>query len=304
MANFVDKDMTEQARNASLSEYFRSNGYNVKSHGNEMYIDELPGLCVNVQTNSWYYHYEGYGGNNAIDCLTKVLDKDFVTAVSELSHGVSSTPYIKPTAAAPKVQAELNMPERGENYRRVYAYLIKTRCIPKDIVDELVHQHLLYQDVKGNAVFVHTDNDGKIIGGEVQGTITDKRYKGMAEGTGDSLFKIKIGNPDKVYAFESAIDLCSFYAIADKQKLNNAVLVSMGGLKINALTTLTSEYENIKVISCVDNDESGKKFNSTHGFQSFNDYLEQNHVKDWNELLKNQSNNLVHENQNYKHKTR
>jgi len=286
MANFVTKEQIEQARNVPLGDYLRIKGYAFKMHGNEMYIDDLPGLCVNVQTNSWYNHYEGYGGHNSVDCLTKVLKMDFKDAVSELisrisSYSVSYSVY--ENRQKPKEKAALKMPEANENYKKLYAYLIKSRSIPREIVDELVHARLLYQDIKGNAVFVHKDENGEIVGGELCGTNTSFRFKGLATGTGDSAFIFKIGEPKKAYVFESGIDLLSFYALANKEKLNNSMLVSMGGLKPNPIKDI--EAQEIIIVSCVDNDESGKRFNEINGFKNLNDILKFNQVKDWNELL-------------------
>ena len=61
------------------------------------------------------------------------------------------------------------------------------------------------------------------------------------------------------------------------------MLVSMGGLKPKALKKL--EESGLKIYSCVDNDEKGKKFNEANGFQSANKKLSEEGCKDWNDLL-------------------
>ncbi len=48
------------------------------------------------------------------------------------------------------------------------------------IVEALVRKGLLYQDKRGNAVFLHKDENGQIVGAEIQGTNTYKRFKGVA----------------------------------------------------------------------------------------------------------------------------
>lgn len=45
------------------------------------------------------------------------------------------------------------------------------------------------------------------------------------------------------------------------------------------------EAQGLKIYSCVDNDEKGKKFNEVNGFQSAGRKLQEEGVKDWNELL-------------------
>ena len=106
------------------------------------------------------------------------------------------------------------MPDPADNMRKLFAYLCKTRKIPATIVEELVHAGLLYQSAKfGNAVFVHQDAQGKAIGAEIQGTNSYKRYKGMAAGTGESVFRFMPfpsginAKPLRAFLFESAIDL-------------------------------------------------------------------------------------------------
>lgn len=196
-----------------------------------------------------------------------------------------------------KIQtAELELPVNEHDKKRIFAYLTKERRIDPKLVQELVDKKLLYQGsvkykdkdgnekyAKGNAVFVHKDMNGNIVGAEIHGTNTFKRFKKIA-GTGDeNLFQYAIGTPKKVYAFESAIDLLSFKNLANPEKLKDCLLVSMGGLKPNALKKL--EASGLKIYSCVDNDESGKRFNEVNGFQSAVRKLSEESVKDWNELL-------------------
>lgn len=127
--------------------------------------------------------------------------------------------------------------------------------------------------------------EGNIVGAEIHGTNTFKRFKKIA-GTGDeNLFQYPIGTPPKkVYAFESTIDLLSFKMLADPEKIKDSLLVSMGGLKPNALKKF--EASGLKIYSCVDNDDKGKKFNEVNSFKSAGRKLSEECVKDWNELLK------------------
>ena len=52
---------------------------------------------------------------------------------------------------------------------------------------------MLYQDKFGNAVFLHKNEDGKIVGAELQGTNTYKRFKGVAEGTSFLILSARSG---------------------------------------------------------------------------------------------------------------
>ncbi len=314
------RELTQQARRASLLSYFQKSGYTVERKGSEYYIKEVPGLCIKPETNQWYHHYTGVGSGNSIDCLTKVLGIDFKQAVLELTgqeitqgHSAGKPKSERTqTAIPPKQQTaatqkrKLTMPEPAENNNRLKAYMCQTRQIPVEIVDKLINAGLLYQGMSethtvingqpktyrnANAVFVHRDAAGQIVGGELQGLNSNKRFKGIAAGTGDSAFMFtpvpaRDGKIRRAYIFESAIDLMSFYKFCDKRKLEGAVLVSMAGLKPSIPKKL--QEEGVQIISCVDGDDAGRRFEQENGFvrsPSVKAHLEDQGFKDWNELL-------------------
>ena len=318
-------ELIEKARTADLVDYFRTSGYTLKKISGEVYINEIKGLSIKPETNSWFSHYNQVGRvNNSIDCLTIILDKSFKDAVYELtgqdiSRSHSNNTYEK--KSKPKVlstvkqheeikeKKEMVMPDHAPTQRRVFGYLHSGRYIPNEVIRELVDAKLLYQterDIKGtlqgkeqifkkaNAVFVHTDDNGNAVGGEIQGLDIRKRYKGMVAGTGESFFKfvpVKEAKVVRAFIFESAIDLMSFYSMCnDKSKLKGTMLVSMAGLKPHVVRMLREK--NINVISAVDNDDAGRKFErendiSRSGFVT--EKLDIHDFKDWNERLEYQN---------------
>lgn len=281
---YVTDEMIEQARSANLAEYFKSGGYEFEHRRSEVHVCGYGGLYVNAETNQWYcFSMSGRnGGKNAVNCLTDVIGLDFKTAVSELVGYSHTRPINRTKSYEPPKKRELVIPERADNMRKVFAYLCQTRKIDSKIVNDLARNGLLYQDKRGNAVFVHRDEDGKIVGAELQGTNSYQRFKGVA-GTSESLFAVKIGTPDRAYVFESAIDLLSFKQLANPAKIENSVLVSMAGLKPNSLKSLLER--GFKLYACVDNDEAGIKFTNNNGLIPCNRILAENSVKDFNELL-------------------
>ena len=280
----INSELIQRARNANLAEFFLKSGYECEQKRNELHVKGYGGLFVNTVTNQWYCFSQSgtnRGGNNAINCLTDVIGLDFKSAVEQLAGSRFSE--VKRTSPAEN-RKELSLPEKAENMKRVFAYLCQSRKISPRIVSQLAHDGLLYQDKKGNAVFVHKDENGKIIGAEIQGTSSFQRYKGVAAGTSESVFSVKIGEPKKCYVFESAIDLMSFKQMANQEKIQNSLLVSMAGLKPNSIKKIADS--GIKMYSCVDNDEAGIKFTQDNNLTPCRKILEEKGVKDWNDLLK------------------
>ena len=319
--------LVKTARETDLLSYFQQSGYHIDRHGDNYYIQEFRGLCIKPDKNQWYSHYTNVGRtNNSIDCLTEVLGMSFNQAVYSLTGrdvtNMRSSDFPKKQApqytSPPRaVQTEkekkvLRMPEQAPTMRQMFAYLCKTRKIPCEIVEELVHAKLLYQSqnivnatINGvpqtfknaNAVFVHRNEKGEAVGAEIQGCNSFKRFKGIAPGTSESAFMFtpipsKDGKPKRAYIFESAIDLLSFYTFCDKRKIVGSMFVSMAGLKPEIPKKL--QKQGIKIISCVDNDDAGRKFERENNFvrnDGVKKYLDEKGFKDWNELLVFQSEN-------------
>lgn len=282
---YVPKDQIKRARSADLAEYFLCSGYDCEQLQNELHIKGFKGLYVNTDTNQWHCFGGEKGGTNAVNCLTEIIGMDFQTAVLALLGSVGGESCRDEVYRSEKKSFKL--PERAYNMRKVFAYLCQTRKISSKIVSRLVHQRLLYQDVRGNAVFIHRDSSGAAVGAEIQGTNSKKRFKGVAPGTTDSVFSVKLGEPQKCYVFESAIDLLSFWQLADRQKIQGSLLVSMAGLKYNSIKRIADS--GMMIYSCADNDNAGRRFTLEYGLRSCQRILEENSVKDFNELLQKRS---------------
>lgn len=257
----IDKEIIAKARRANLVDYFHSKGVKIERHnsnrGTQYKIHGYGGLIVK---DNMFYQFSTDKSGNAVECLTEVLGYKFRDAIAELTNEDFTSGKIQ-TSGYRKIEEkkELVMPERCANISRVYAYLLNTRGIEQPLVAELIQSKNLYQDKNGNAIFVHRDKDGNKIGGEVQGTSTHKRFKGIVTGTGKSAFEVKRGTPEKVNLFESAIDMLSYMQMNKDE--NNVLYASMAGLK----KEIALDYlrKGLVVDSKVDNDVAGIRFNKT-----------------------------------------
>ena len=126
-------------------------------------------------------YFSDTGGVGLVNCLMKVMDMPFKEAVRAALDGelgqeerTESVPnyaplYRKAEPTVPEPKSEFIMPEKGENNHLVFSYLMKTRHIDANVVNEFIRAGVLFQDTKGNAVFLHKEN-GKPCGAEIHGT--------------------------------------------------------------------------------------------------------------------------------------
>lgn len=283
----IDNSTIEQARNTDLASYLISKGVPLIKQGNGVALVEHDSLSITG--NLWFWRSRKMGGNT-LDYLQKVEGMTFIQAIAELTgeKGGQLVPFIPPVHQEPKV---LVMPTKGDDVKRVWAYLMQTRKISHLAVKLCFDKHLIYQDTNGNTVFRMTDSSGQVVGAEVVGT-SQQRYKGIAGGSKYGYgFNITIGaEPARMCVFESATDLLSFISLKGEQ-LSGRVLVSMAGLKEQTLVNM-AKIHNIpldRVCCCVDQDEAGRQFAEDmrvkHGTKTYLPPVEPM-VKDWNDVLR------------------
>lgn len=190
------EEQIQRANERSISDYFRQEGYSCKKIRSETHIAGFGGFYVKdtAVPNQFYIHSRQTGGTGLVSCLMKVLDMPFREAVRTALDGEAvrgdrnDKAYIPKSNEhpVPEPKPEFIMPEKGADSRRVFSYLTKTRYIDPSIVNEFIRSGLLYQDTKGNAVFLHKNN-GKPCGAEIHGTsgksytVGNARYTDFAE---------------------------------------------------------------------------------------------------------------------------
>jgi len=98
--------------------------------------------------------------------------------------------------------------ELCKDMRRAIAYLSKTRGIDYDTIQKFIEEKYIFQESKtNNIIFPIYDEQRQIVGAEINGTLSDKRFKGIKSGSKYGYgFNIPISEPLK-YAlfFESAL---------------------------------------------------------------------------------------------------
>ncbi|MGI9862868.1 toprim domain-containing protein [Moorella naiadis] len=234
--------------------YLRARNYPLHYEGSGNW--RLPGFGgVVVQGNHFYWFAIGKGGN-AVDFATMVWGLSFEEAITELLGQPGQHQSLEPIHQ-PHADHEFRLPERAPDNRRVAAYLTKTRGLPSSFVGWLFAKGLLFQDGKGNCVFPCYDQAGRPRGAFLRGTASN--FKGMAPGSNG---RYPWHYPPEtqgrlVVACESPIDALSLVSL--KPYLQDHHLVSLNGLRWEALATFLGEWQKIKtVILAFDGDKPGQ----------------------------------------------
>ena len=142
------------------------------------------------------------------------------------------------------------LPEKNENMRRVYAYLMKARCIDHRIITSFVKKDMIYEDKKyHNVVFVGYNPVGMPRHVHKRGTYTKgEPFKGTVDGSDPHYSFHYAGGDNIVYVFEAPIDMLSFIRLyqEDWEKHN---YVALCGVAEHALMQILKDNPNIKRIA-------------------------------------------------------
>ena len=169
----------------------------------------------------------------------------------------------------PEPKKPFALPPAHTDMRRVYAYLVKTRHIGREVVSYFAKQKLLYESCEKskdetkeyhNAVFVGLDENGVARHAHKRGIYTlGQAYKGNVDGCDPRHSFHWFGESEHLYVFEAPVDLLSFITLhpQDWQRHSYVSLCGVGG---QAMLWMLEQYPQLRQVSlCLDNDEAGHK---------------------------------------------
>jgi hypothetical protein len=183
--------------------------------------------------------------------------------------------------------------------RRVYAYLVKTRRIDREVVNYFAKAKLLYESCEKskdgmkeyhNAVFVGNDENGTPCHAHKRGLYTEGvDFKGNVDGSDPRYSFHWIGKSDDLYVFEAPVDMLSYITLYPKdwQRYSYVSLCGVGG---QAMLWMLEQYPQLRQVSiCLDNDEAGHKASERLKNQLAEKGYESERLisqgKDWNDDL-------------------
>ena len=265
----IDEKTVEQARSADIIAFFeRHCGFTFVHRGGAYRCRQHQSLAVKDDRRSWYWHSKGVGGCGALDYLIKVENMAFREAVEAAAS-------IAPATAPPRQEAEqpktLVLPEKKEISLRLYEYLCRKRGIDSDIVNTLIQKGKLYEDRRGNVVFVGHDERGKARFASLRGTYGDCAFRMDCAGSDKRYgFNMAADAPSNcLYIFESPIDAMSHASLAiaefgDKTAWEYDRRLSLAGTSDAALPFFLNKHTAVKeLVFCLDNDPAGREAAAT-----------------------------------------
>ncbi|MDL2232751.1 DUF3991 and toprim domain-containing protein [Ruminococcaceae bacterium OttesenSCG-928-L11] len=214
---------------------------------------------------------------------------DAVTLLLNGEHGAGFTPAEK----KPPAPKPFHLPEAHTDMRRVFAYLIKERCIDREIIRHFAKAGALYEDAKyHNAVFVGKDGNGVARHAHKRSTLTigEKSYRGNIAGSDARCSFHHTGQSGRLYVFEAPVDMLSFLTMYPQHWQPHSH-VALCGVSPQAMLWMLERNPHIREVAlCLDNDAAGieatKRLTQTLqevGYESVSCLLPE--YKDWNEQL-------------------
>lgn len=283
------KEEKERARRTDIVDLLRREGETLKRSGKE-YQWRDGAEKVTVRGNLWYHQYDQEGGD-AIDFVRRFYEKSYPEAMEYLLGGSGGS-----LTVAPPVEQEkepLVLPEKNDNMRRVKAYLLKRRCIDREVLEHFSDKGLIYEDAKyHNVVFLGTDEDGTVRHVHKRGSGSESTYKGNQPGSEPEYSFHHIGTSGRLYAFEAPIDMLSYISM-HKENWKEHSYVALCSIADRAIFYTLKQHPRLTtVILCLDNDKWGQAANvriaerlSAGGYKY---EIEIPQGKDWNDDLSNQ----------------
>ena len=287
------REQIQRADDTDLYVFLSGRGESFKRCGKE--YRWLRHDSVMINKNEWYRFSQNKGGH-AIDFMKEFYGLSFAEAVKELlgEEGVGDTNRrtAKEDAGRQKVcpipLPGLELPERNESCEIARKYLIEQRKLSEHLVDQMIEKGDIYESkAYHNVVFVGRDKEQNPRYAAMRGT-DENRYRGEARGSEKAYGFGHIGTDEKLFVFESPIDLLS-YITAVPEEWEKHSYISLGGLSEKAMKRMYTEYPYIhSIYLCLDNDEPGnercRQFVSLIP-EKLSVYRLEPVKKDWNECL-------------------
>lgn len=293
--HFTD-EQKYRANNVDLADFLQRRGERLLPSGRDKRL--ASDRSITVRGNEWYDHSAESGGY-AIDFVRKFYGCSYPEAVTLLLGGEQGESYRPASQKEPEPKKPFALPPAHTDMRRVYAYLVKTRHIGREVVSFFAKQKLLYESCEKskdgtkeyhNAVFVGLDENGVARHAHKRGIYTlGQAFKGNVDGCAPHHSFHWLGESEHLYVFEAPVDLLSYITL-HPQDWQRHSYVSLCGVGSQAMLWMLEQYPQLRKVSlCLDNDEAGHKASDRLQNQLAEQGYESERLisqgKDWNDDL-------------------
>ena len=254
------EDEIRKANSVDILSLARGYGYEPEKAGRKaVHMKHSGGLYIFPENNrffQWTGPDDGVKGG-AIDFVMREENLSFPEAVGKLI-GKEFSPSVKQVVPYEKKEREpLVLPEKADNMKRAYWYLVSVRGISPKIVSHFMNRKMIYQEKKyGNCVFVGYDAEGTARYCSMRAARDNSSFKMDATGSDKSYPFFHEGKTDLLIVTEAPIDLMSYLTLHRKVTSN---AIALCGLYEGALDTYLRDNPHIRRIAlCLDADGPGQ----------------------------------------------
>ena len=183
-------EQKERAASLDLEEFLRRRGEKLITSGRDKRL--ASDHSITIRGCEWFDHATEQGGR-AISFVKQFYGLSYPDAMSLLLGDDLGGSYPAAREKDPAPAKPFVLPPQSESMRRVYAYLLKQRCIDREILNAFVRKKLIYESCEKsrdgtkeyhNAVFVGFDEHGVPRHGHKRGLYTmGQSYRGNIEGS-------------------------------------------------------------------------------------------------------------------------
>ncbi|MBT2583121.1 DUF3991 and TOPRIM domain-containing protein [Planococcus sp. ISL-109] len=292
MGDRVDREEVRKANDIHVLDYLHSKGESMERQGHYYRHPEHDSLVIK-DSGHWYWNSRSKGGYGAISFAREYYDLTFQDAVRDVNAQDHSQTFAKEAERHTAKEFAYPLHHEVETQKNISRYLTDERKLDPKIIADLIRNDLLAEDKLKNGIFKWKDSEGKVVGGDRQGTVKMNNKRGsfkqiLANSKEDGGFRLDIGSPNKIALFESPIDALSYFEL---KRPENIRLLSMSGLKDQSATAgIRDLIKDCKergaiveqVIFAVDNDAAGEQFVNRWSTYLTNFEVEKPKNKDWN----------------------
>ena len=291
-------EQKERAASVDLEEFLRRRGEKLITSGRDKRL--ASDHSITIRGCEWFDHATEQGGR-AISFVKQFYGLSYPDAMSLLLGDDLGGSYPAAREKEPEPAKPFTLPAQSESMRRVYAYLLKKRCIDREILNAFVRKKLIYESCERskdgtkeyhNAVFVGFDEHGVARHAHKRGLYTQgKSYRGNIEGSDPQCSFHWTGTSDRLYVFEAPIDLLAFLTLYPDSWRQHSYAALCGTAEHAMLWMLEKNPNLRKVILCLDHDAAGIEATGRlsdilreHGYSQIAPLRSE--YKDWDEDLK------------------